>query len=102
MKAQKSGSLLGLFGNKGADLGGEVLDISAMGVRYISAERLALNIKMRMTITFKDAGQLECTGVVKWSHSHTQAGKHVIGVEFDPLTEDQLVIFDKLFKLPKS
>ncbi len=93
---------MSVFGSKGADLGGDVLDISAIGVRYIAATKLALNIKVKMTITFRDAGKLECTGVVKWSHSHTQAGKHVIGVEFDALTDDQLSIFDKLFKLPKS
>jgi hypothetical protein len=93
---------MGLFGGKGPDLGGLVLDISAMGVRYASAEKVPLNTRLKMTITFRDAGELNCAGLVKWSHPHTQAGRFVIGVEFDALTEEQLAIFDKLFKLPKA
>ncbi len=50
---------MGMFGGKGPDLGGDVLDISAMGVRYIATEKLALNIKMKLTVTFREAGKLQ-------------------------------------------
>ena len=52
---------------------------------------MALKSRITLVITFPRApAPLRCHGTVRWSYAHSEAGKFVVGVEFDPLSEKQL------------
>jgi len=93
--ARKSGTIAGLFGGGKDDFGGDVLDVSPLGVRWVGARKAELGVRLRLTMKYRDCS-FEGAAVVKWSHPHAQAGRFVVGVEFDKLTEDQLGQLEKM------
>jgi hypothetical protein len=95
MAARKSGTIAGLFGAGKDDFGGDVLDVSPLGVRWVGPRKAELGVRLRLTMKYKEC-TFEGVAVVKWSHPHAQAGRFVVGVEFDKLSDDQLGQLEKM------
>ncbi len=90
----------GLFGllPPGPDVGGAVLDMSATGLRFVSAEKLELGTKIAFVVTFSKTGEtLRCSGTVRWAHAHAE-GKFAVGVEFEPLGDEELQVMERARK----
>ncbi len=93
VEARKT-SVFGLLAGK--DAGGPVLDVSRLGLRFIATEKMALKTRVTLVVSFAKAkAPLKCHAIVKWAYAHTEPGKFVIGVEFDPLNEAQLKLVDE-------
>lgn len=98
VEAKRKGTFVGLFGG-GPDLGGEMLDLSSIGLRFVSSQKLAIDSHMKLTVTFAQIkDRLECTGTVRWSHAHGRPGQFVAGVEFDRLSGDQISVLERVQK----
>ena len=98
VEASQTGSFIGLLGQR-VSAKGELLDISARGLRFVSDKKLAPNIRLKIAASFGQSQEkLECVGTVRWVHAHTGADKFVVGVEFDPLLEDQSRFLGRLRK----
>lgn len=103
VEARRTGTILGLFGT-GDDQGGELMDISGLGLRYISKSKQNLEANLKLSVSFPGAKErLECAGIVRWSHAHSRPGAFVIGIEFAQLNETQMKLLDKMQKgAPKT
>ena len=91
--AQKTGTWTGIL-SKDASLVGLLLDISSHGMRFISDTNPPQGSRLKFTVNFTGIQQpLQCIGTVRWVHQHFRPGEHAVGVEFDPLgeNEDQLL-----------
>ena len=96
VRARGKGAFLGLFG-KGVDEAGALLDISDRGLRFVSTQKLAQDVRLKLTLIFSEVSQtLDCTGIVRWTHPHTKKGEFAVGVEFDALAEDQLALLSRV------
>jgi hypothetical protein len=97
VEARKPRGLFGLL-PPGPDVGGVVLDMSATGLRFVSSEKLELGSKVTFVVNFsKVAEPLKCAGTVRWTHAHG-GGTFAVGVEFDPLDEEQFAVIEQARK----
>ncbi|MBI2930454.1 MAG: PilZ domain-containing protein [Planctomycetes bacterium] len=102
VQARRVATFMGLLGSK-EDICGDVLDVSGVGLRFVTPQKVPLNARLKMTVSFASVPEtFACTAVVRWSHPHAQGGKYVVGVEFENAGPDQLQILDKAQKTTKG
>jgi len=65
------------------------LDVSSVGLRFLSNRRLPLETPLRLTVTFS-SGLVEFQGRVRWVHPEGRTERFIVGVAFGRLTEVQL------------
>lgn len=98
VQARGKKSFLGLLG-KAVEEAGDLLDISNHGLRFVSSQKLAQDVRLKLTVIFSGGRPtLDCTGSVRWTHVHTKQGEFAVGVEFDALTEEQLALLSRVKK----
>ena|SRR5687768_7466884 len=87
---------LGLM--KGKDVGGPILDMSDFGLRFAAAERLAIGTQINVVAKLVPVGKVMTLPVViRWcTQDQRYPDRAVVGVEFNGVTQDQLVHIQKL------
>ena len=99
VKANQTGSFIGLLGKR-SNASGDLLDIGQQGLRLVSNNKLASDMRLRVTVMFgQRQGELDCVGTVRWIHPHTKPDEFVVGVEFDRLSEDQVSLLTGIRKV---
>lgn len=90
------GGFLGL--TKGKDIGGPILDMSDFGLRFAAAERLAIGTQINVIAKLVPVGKVMTLPVViRWcTQDQRYPDRAVVGVEFNGVTQDQLVYIQKL------
>ncbi len=96
VSARRKGTILGLFGS-GESFGGELVDISQLGLRFLAPQKLALEARLKVCVIFTQASDtLDCIAVVRWSHPHARPGLFVVGVEFEKLDDAHIKLLEKV------
>jgi len=90
------GGFLGIV--KGRDVGGPILDMSDFGLRFAAAERLAIGTQINLTAKLVPVGRsMVLPVVIRWcTQDPRYPERAVVGVEFNGVTQDQLVWIQKL------
>jgi len=90
------GGFLGIM--KGKDVGGPILDMSDFGLRFAAAERLAIGTQIEVVAKLVPVGKvMKLPVVIRWcTQDQRYPDRAVVGVEFNGVTQDQLVYIQKL------
>jgi hypothetical protein len=96
------GGFLGL--TKGKDVGGPILDMSDFGLRFIAMVRIPIGEKVSLTAKLVPVGRsMVLPVVIRWCTLDSRyPDRAVVGVEFNGVTQDQLVYIQKLREIMRK